>query len=138
MFKRESKKLFVILTLVLSVFMFTLEAFASYHYVLEYVGDTVMEYSDTELKGKIHVNATFSMQYYDGELEYQLQKKSLFGYSNVGNRQRKSTYNKTQDYAEWDCSNSKTMYRGFIELTKKDTRGSYNSISGYLSVTSNN
>ncbi len=137
MFKRHSKKVFLTVTLMLSIFMLISEAFASYHYVLEYVGDAVMEYSDTEIKGNIYVNATFHTKYYNGELEYQLQKKGLFGYSTVGNRQRKSTYNQTQDHAWWYCD-TKTMYRGFIELTKKDTNSVYKSLSGYLSVGSNN
>ncbi len=110
--------------------MFLSPVFA-YSYTLREVGDTVMEYSDKELKGTIHVVATHYPQYYRGELEFQLQKKGIFGYSNYGKKQTYSTYNNTKSTAEWSC-NTKTMYRGFIELTKADSPTRYSSINGSL------
>lgn len=137
MLKKYTKKVVAVSILFMSIFMFASTVYAAYHYYLENVGDTVMEYSDSELSGNIYVNATFHTQYYDGELEYQLQKKGLLGYSNVGKKQKQSTYRKSQDLVWWK-SNSKTMYRGFIEMTKKDTDSIYTGLSGYLSVGENN
>lgn len=137
MFKKYSKRVMVAFIFFMSFFMLATEVFASYAFTLYKEGDTVMEYSDSKLKGNVYVRADFSPQYYDGELEFQLQKKGLFGYSNVGNRQRKSTYGKAVEIAYWQ-SNTKTEYRGFIELTKADSPTRWSCISGYLSVGQNN
>ncbi len=130
MFKQHSKKLIMFSFLFISSFMFLSHVFA-YSYTLREVGDTVMEYSDTKLSGTIYVTATHYPQYYRGELEFQLQKKGILGYSNYGNKKAYSTYNKTVDKADW-YSKTNTNYRGFIELTKADSPTRFSSISGSL------
>lgn len=137
MLKKYSKKVVALSFIFISMFALVSTVYASYHYYLENEGQTVMEYSDSELSGNIYVKATFQTQLYNGELTYQLQKKGLFGYSNVGSKQTQSTYRKSQDQAWW-YKNPKTMYRGFIELSKKDTNSVYAGLSGYLSVGENN
>lgn len=132
MFKQHSKKIIAASFLLMSIFMFTSPVFAKYSYTLREEGDTVMEYSDTKLSGTIYINATHYPQYYRGELEFSLQKKGLLGtYSNYGSKYRRTTYNSSHDIVDWKCK-TKTMYRGFIELTKADSPTRYSSINGSL------
>lgn len=139
MFKKYSKKIFVFSALFMSIFMFTSTVFAEYDFVLNKVGETYMEYSETKLKGNIMVKAVHYPQKYNGEIQLQLQRKELLGYKTVGNRQNFSTYNLNVTCAYWDTSKYVSYdYRGFIELTQKDTNSAYNGLSGYLSVSENN
>ncbi|HAB66138.1 MAG TPA: hypothetical protein DCE23_02100 [Firmicutes bacterium] len=137
MFNRYSKKMIAVFALFILFFILASEVFASYAFTLYNEGDTVMEYSSSKLEGNVYVRADYSPQYYNGELVFSLQKKGLFGYSNVGSRQKKSTYGKVTEIAYWQ-SNSKTEYRGFLELAKADSPTKWSCMTGHLSVGQNN